>query len=91
LDVIIILGKKAPKIFEDLNLFKDFSINTELLLQNHTAASRCFVGLTPTLHSFENLWRGYRGLTCIPTFHGNYHQIQWVHFPEVPPHHPAIP
>jgi hypothetical protein len=34
LDVIIILGKKALKIFEDLDLFKNLPINTKLLLQS---------------------------------------------------------
>jgi hypothetical protein len=32
LDVIIILGKKAPKILEYFNPFKDLPVNTELLV-----------------------------------------------------------
>jgi hypothetical protein len=34
LDVNIILGKKVPKIFEDLDPFKNLPINTKLLLQS---------------------------------------------------------
>jgi hypothetical protein len=31
LDVIVILGKKAPKILEYFNPFKDIPVDTELL------------------------------------------------------------
>jgi hypothetical protein len=32
LDVVIVLGKKMPEIFEDLDPFKDFPIDTETVV-----------------------------------------------------------
>jgi hypothetical protein len=101
LDVVIILGKKAPKVFEDLHPFKDLPINAELLTQRQSQCHCCFPLLHlfgPYLALFLEPVAGVKGVDLHPTpftliiltLLGDDHQIKMVHVPEMLPHHPTV-
>jgi hypothetical protein len=94
LDNVIVLGKKAPKVFEDLHLFEDLPSNAELLAQCQCRCPCRFLLLflfNPNLALFREPVAGVEGVDLHPapfvsiilTLLGNDHQIERVHIPEV--------
>jgi hypothetical protein len=70
LDVIIILSKKAPKIFEDLIPFKGLPIDAELLSQSqcgHHCRFPLLSPFNPNLVLFQEPVEGVKRVNLHPT------------------------